>query len=111
MYEPSSRLMDLYTDSISSPYSMDQAFDGGRDNQSPRSECMSNGSEYVFCVSWDPYTTVELTDSQSNVMAKFTVGTCAPDNYSAEGELGLTNGKTVYICNSSRAKGCACCVC
>lgn len=70
-----------------------------------------SGNGYVFCVSWKNYTTVIFTQGDTNDLAQFAVNTCAANNWSAEGEADLSNGQTLYVCNSSRAKDCGCCVC
>jgi hypothetical protein len=80
-----------------------EAFNGKRDNQTPRFICITKDGD-TLCTSWANYSTGKLPSGESGDIEGFAVK-CGQSGGSA------TDGGIVYICVSNRAKGCGAAVC
>jgi hypothetical protein len=88
---------------------LQEAFNGKRDNQSPRSICITKDGD-TLCTSWANYNTGKLANGESGDIANFALK-CGQSGGSAEFKATTTDGGIIYVCVSDRAKGCGSNVC
>ena len=83
---------------------MQEAFNGKRDNQSPRSVCLARDG-HNLCVSWATYDTDKTTQAENADVVKYSVQ-CAQSGGSSEFKTTTAGNGVLFICVSDRAKGC-----
>jgi hypothetical protein len=83
---------------------LQEAFNGKRDNKSPRSVCLSRDG-HNLCISWATYNTEVTTGAEDADIVKYSVQ-CAQSGGSAEFKTSTGSNGLLFICVSDRAKGC-----
>lgn len=83
---------------------LQESINGKRDNQKPRSVCLSRDGKNM-CVSWASYSTDKATGAEDNDITNYSVQ-CAKSGGSAEFKTGTGDGGLLFICVSDRADGC-----
>jgi hypothetical protein len=81
-----------------------EGFNRKRDNQNPRSVCLSRDG-HNLCVSWATYSTEVTTGAEDADIVKYSVQ-CAQSGGSAEFKTSTSGNGLLFICVSNRAKGC-----
>jgi len=83
---------------------LQESFNGKRDNQSPRSVCLSRDG-HNLCVSWATYNTENTSGAEDADIVKYSVQ-CAQSGGSSEFKTSTAGNGLLFICVSNRAKGC-----
>lgn len=86
-----------------------EAFNGSRDNQKPRSICLSRDG-HNLCVSWATYDTAKLRAGEASNIQQYSID-CGVTGGSAEFKNVMSDGGILFICVSNRADGCGQNVC
>lgn len=86
-----------------------EAFSSGRDNDSPRSVCLTRDGNNL-CVAWATYTSAGLKSGEQAQISSYSVE-CAASGGSSEFKAEMSNNGVEYICVSNRGTGCSSSVC